>query len=531
MTTTDAQLRVFAYVNAEKTSLYRSIMSTFMKAKQQFCLHMRSQELESLLISVERVFPQSASDIAPALVQLCDWGNLEAHPDTADVATVEDFYRPRYLYQLTVEGEAAERALALFDEILRQPGELQTAALTDIRNLLAELDLHARATPLDEAKIHLVLKTLCSRFDELTSKAQLFMASLQRTIDLHGLSVEAFLAYKNTLIDYIERFIGQLVIVSSDIADALQHIAHHEIARLIESAARHELVDRVSASEADLLDARRAWERKWDGLCAWFIQLPGRQSQAEILRGRARSSIPALLSTAAALNERRAARSDRVTDLRTLARWFAQTESDRDRHCLARAAFALGPSRHLAIDEATLADREESPVPANTSWLNAPSVRISLRLRRTGRYRRKGRLNTVIDRKREKALLSRLAAEEAAQIDAARRHLSKAGRIRLSDLGKLDALEFGLFLDLLGAALSRKVRKDETVRATSADGTLEIIMEPTGGDARATIVTSLGIFSGPDHFTTILSTHVTEAVSSADHFRGGAETPAQEATP
>ena len=45
-------------------------------------------------------------------------GTSKSHPDTADVATVEEFYRPRYLFQLTAEGEAAERAIAFYDEML-----------------------------------------------------------------------------------------------------------------------------------------------------------------------------------------------------------------------------------------------------------------------------------------------------------------------------------------------------------------------------------------------------------------------------
>ena len=52
---------------------------------------------------------------------------------------MEDFYRPRYLYQLSAEGEAMERALSIFVKALQQPGELQALALHDIRDQLQEL--------------------------------------------------------------------------------------------------------------------------------------------------------------------------------------------------------------------------------------------------------------------------------------------------------------------------------------------------------------------------------------------------------
>jgi Protein of unknown function (DUF2397) len=48
-------------------------------------------------------------------------------------------HRPRYLYQLTPEGEAAELALAAYDKALGNHGELQSVALEDIRLRLRSL--------------------------------------------------------------------------------------------------------------------------------------------------------------------------------------------------------------------------------------------------------------------------------------------------------------------------------------------------------------------------------------------------------
>ena len=56
------------------------------------------------------------------------WRELVANRG-ADLTTmrdaVEDFYRPRHLYQLTAEGEAAERAIEFFEGALKKPGELR----------------------------------------------------------------------------------------------------------------------------------------------------------------------------------------------------------------------------------------------------------------------------------------------------------------------------------------------------------------------------------------------------------------------
>jgi uncharacterized protein (TIGR02677 family) len=285
------RLKVFAYLNVEHAPLYRAVMRTFMEAKERFSLHLRPHDIQAALSISESSAPD-APPIDAALQQLSEWGNLERHPDTADVATVEEFYRPRYLYQLSLEGEAAERAIAFYTEEIHRPGQLQTAALSDIRVQLDELaELAAAVTP-DEGKVHRTLASLRDRFEELTSRAQAFIGSLQRSIDLHGANVSAFLSYKDTLINYLERFIGELRLATADIADTLERIDVHGVDRLLEMAANREVLDTIGATEESRATALSRWTMRWSGLRSWFLGRPGMPSQAEVLRSRARSAIP-----------------------------------------------------------------------------------------------------------------------------------------------------------------------------------------------------------------------------------------------
>ena len=498
---------VFSHLSAEKATLYRAILRVFMQAKTSFALHLRPADVRAALQDDGLLDESDAGSIDVALTQLCEWRNLESHRDTADVTTIEEFYRPRFLYQLTVEGEAAERALVLFFETLIQPGELQATALSDIRQYLGELSKLAENESVDANVIHPVLHLLTTRFEQLTARAQTFLRGLQRTIDLHGISVETFLSYKQTLIDYLERFIGELVISTHEVADRLREIEKHDVARLLEAAARRDVVDALE-HEKDwrLVEARGLWSARWSGLRGWFIGDAGRQSQAEVLRGRARSAIPALLTAVARINDRRIARSDRVADFQNLARWFAETPSEGDAHRLWRAAFGLSAARHLRINEDTLEERDQNPVSPQTSWLNAEPLQISPRVRQSGRSVAKGPAKSVIDRSKEKELLARLAQEEAQQIAAAQERLATGQRLRLSDFGVLKTTaELELFLDLLGESLALKLRATDPVVAHSTDGSLRIELEPTGDGVEAEIPTSDGVLCGEDHYVTITS--------------------------
>ncbi|MGH8018752.1 MAG: TIGR02677 family protein [Opitutaceae bacterium] len=498
----------FAHLNAPNAPLYRAILGVFVAERARFAIALRPSEIAAGLAAAHADDPASSTPLAEienALRQLKDWGNLDDSPDTAEAATIEEFYRDRRLYQLSAAGEAAEQALSVFDEYLHRPGELQTTALHDILELLDALLPRLADDPPDDAKLHHALSALAARSEELTSRAQSFMRGLQRTVDLHGISVDAFLAYKERLIDYLEKFIGELVVATNRIAEALLQLETCGIALAFAAAARREQVDALESTPGHRDAAEARWRERWTGLRRWFIGEGGRPSQAELLRARARSAIPALLTAVTQINDRRASRADRAADFMALARWFAEAPDDAAAHRLWRAAFALSPARHLRVNEETLAARAQQPELPRTSWLEATPMWISPRLRQTGRAAIRGAAQPTIDRSRDKARLAVLAREQMDELARARERLLHGGRHRLAEIGPLRRAEFRLFLDLLGAALARRAPGTGGIEAISAGGSLRVRLEPVPEGEFVPLETADGIFFGRDHWVTIAS--------------------------
>ena len=102
----------------------------------------------------------------------------------------------------------------------------------------------------------------------------------------------------------------------------------------------------------------------------------------------------------------------RVTDLRTLARWFAQAGSEAEAHRLWRAAFGLSPARRLRVDADTQDVWQSVGASANTPWAAAPPLHV-----------RRGRPENVADHSAEKSFLAaelfRLALLDAAPHEVA----------------------------------------------------------------------------------------------------------------
>lgn len=494
----------FTHLTVPNTALYRKVLRVFTEAKERFAVHLRPEDVYAAQAASER--PLDLDALTKALDSLADWGNLRADPDTARVTTPEDFYRKRFIYQLTQAGEAAEAALGTYDAALGRRGELQAVALHDIVGQLRVLLVMAAQDEPDPAKTHLTLVALTERFSALADNARAFMGSLQRTIDLHGVEVDAFLAYKDRLIQYLERFIQDLITLGGRIASLIGMLTEQgRVDPLLRLAAAREAVDAAPGEAEQAEDqAYRRWQVRWRGLTEWFVSEEGRESQAGLLRRRALGSIPQLLSVVRQLNDRRAGRSDRSADFRVLARWFAEAPDDEARHRLWRVAFGLHPARHLTVDADTLEARTADPVAATTSWRKSEPVRISPQLRRTGSYERRGKPRRVADRTEARRQLAELAARQVEQTALARAALATGGETRLSRLGELDPVAFALFLRLLGDALSTWRPGMTRTVATSSDGSLEIRLTALDDSTRAEIRTPGGVFRGPDHLVEIV---------------------------
>jgi uncharacterized protein (TIGR02677 family) len=489
----------FTHLGVPNADLYRGLLRTFARAKERFIVHLRPEDVAAdLRIGADEQLIQ-------ALEQLVLWGNLRADVDTSRVTTVEDFHRKRCLYQLTGAGQAAEQAIAFYEEAIGRRGQLQSVALADIADRLRSLLALAADRDPDPAKVHLLLLSVAERFSSLADNAQAFMSALRRAIDFSDGDVDGFLAYKERLIDYINRFIADLANSGAQIAvllSGLEAVGHD---RLLELAARREAADAIPEGEDSTESLSRAekqaldsWRNRWRGLDDWFTSRDeARPSQARLLRHAAVTAIKQLIDAVGLLNERRSGRSDRSADFRTLARWFAQAPDDDAAHRLWRAAFGLCPARHLSITDET-ADAWQN-LPTGTAWRDAPPIRISPQLRKTGAYERRGKPNQVRDRSAEREFLRMRTQREAAETAAARQRLATAGPTLLSDLGVLDPGAFRLFLALLGDALAVRAPGDTEVKTVTSDGTLEVRLSLVPDGGTATIRTADGTLEGPEH--------------------------------
>ena len=103
----------------------------------------------------------------------------------------------------------------------------------------------------------------------------------------------------------------------------------------------------------------------------------------------------------------------------------------------------------------------------------------------------------------EKREVSQIVFPNMDEATAARARLATGRPLRLSELGVLEAQEFGLFLTLLGEALAEQAGPDAAIERSTGDGLFIVRLEPLGPGTHAVIETPAGTFAGRDHRLTV----------------------------
>ncbi len=477
------RLRVFAYTVESLAPVYRSIMAAFTGGKARFRIHFRPDQVAAELErrGLRPELPEGG--LERALDQLVLWGNLRRIHDTGRVATLEDFRRRHFLYQLTPAGEAAERAVGAVVDVLRESGSLQTVMLGAIAKNLGILLAELRADELrtDEPRPQTLYEALFNVFQQfraLTENASIFLGRLHEAIDASDVRRQAFLLYKEAVIAYLDDFLRELSEIAPRITRTLGEIGEADARRLATLAAE---ADPAPAFDGPCDVAGRLLGQ-WRAVAAWFLGTPGQPPTLEMLRGAARSAIRRILMVLDRIHEKRFRRANRTADLEKLAAWFEDETLVPDAHALFHDAFGLFSARHLGAT-----GEDSDSLQPSRGWAEAAPVELAPALRESGRRTATGRAPRIVD---HGAARRRLREEHQRLRRRRQRALERfAGRgpLRFDELPVLAGDELDLLLELLDRLLSKPADDDGVRRTRSRDGRLALALsEPE--DLRPAIV-------------------------------------------
>lgn len=493
------RIPLFSYTVESLAPLYRAVMRLFYEAKARYRIQFRPEEIaQEIRRSGGAGEALSEVGIDRALDQLVEWGNLRRSHDTGRVATLEDFRRRHFVYQMTTAGEAAERAVGEVVEALGRSGSLQRVMLgTILRNLIEIREELGREGPRPE-RLFEHLFNVTEQFRTLTDNASAFLARLHEAIDRGEVHAEAFLVYKQAVLEYLEQFLGELSETAPQITREIQAVEAVGVERLASLAAEAD----SAPTPLGVRNPAEELARKWRGIAAWFVGDGREPATVELLRAAARGAINRILLVLERLHEKRFRRLSRATDLLRLAGRFDRLggeEGGGERaHRLFQSAFGLFGARHLG---GLLED--PGRVRPGTSWWEAPPVPVAPALRETGRSGSAGRTAQIVDYSRAKRLLAERHSREREAQSAALSRFAGRGPLVLAELPPLSPDEFALLLSFLDRLLSVSPGPEGRREARSRDGRLRLRLEEPEPGSLAVLTTETGCLTLPDFVLTV----------------------------
>lgn len=492
------------FATTERHELYVAVMCVFDDA----AVLSPAMTFDQVRVGLDRAgwdHPLEDVQLQQTLDALTKWRLLDVTQNhAARYATPEEFERKNLQWSLTGYGQAAVAGVLHALDALAQSVSLQPAVIDAIADGLAEICALSEATPVEVPRIATRLAEVEGHLASLVTNVRQFNTQLQRLLREDATSNEVFEEVKRRTVTYLKEYVDGVERPARRVATHVQRVNEIGVALVFDYALQGANLAPVAGADPSVAwRAERA--KRWDALCVWFAPVDADEPRIASLVVVARHAILQLLRVLERRWESRRRSASIADDFRALARWFRDAIDDDEAHRLYVVAFGLWSARHAHLR----ADGVDE-VASTTSWTAAPPVLVAPALRTTGTLTNRGRVASVRDPKAVRARRQREQAEAFLREERTRESLRTSGRVRLSTFSGVDAAAFTELLLLLSEALSASLAADGTRRATSTDGSVEIVLLAPVDGRRAHLETEHGRLSAPDYEVEINST-MTEA--------------------
>ena len=457
------------YFNAINVGRYRCVMRYFYQQHQRLRYWLRPEEVYRGVRAYGLLEDYSLEQCQKDLDQLVEWKNLIPRHDGGRSASVEEYLRKKFRYQMTPYAVEIERLVEGLEKVRGYGGSLEPTLLENIaRNLRAMVAKEAGGY--EEGEAARLWKAVYDDFRQLTQEAADYIASLQSSKAEELMMSEAFLAYKDSLSLRLRNFVQGLQVHGLKIEGLLGQITPEvRVGFLIKVLADWSKLPQLDEI-LDPEEERGRLEQEWDSLVRWFVGEGRESSDMIFLEQATKDTIAKIVRCALRIQEKQRSGVSRKRELDYLGRWFFGLSSLEEAHELAAYSFGLYRTRHFqGVDHKGTDSADVS------MWDAAPNIR-SLHSRSRSR-RRDGGTQAMQSfsgqqEQAKKAFLERSLVEEA----VLRAYVGQ-GRLTLSELEVAPTTLRYQLLQWIGKCMGNRSR---TIR--TADGVEIKLLAPPQGE-------------------------------------------------
>lgn len=418
------------YVNVDNTPRYRAIMRFLYQEYQRLNYWLKPEEVYEGISRWGLFEGYTLEECKIDLERLVEWKNLTSRHDGGRAVSVDDYLRKKFQYLLTPYSIEIERLLEELESVRGYGGSLEPTLFEVIDKQLSKI--RSQATNYESGQALSLWNELFESFRSLHQTSVDYIASLHAAKAEELMHTKTFLIYKETLEDYLKKFVKALQRKGYRIEGKINSITvtmrDFFIEAVIEDVLHKPRLEEVSSRE-ELLGE---FLEEWDHLKRWFTGYGGSPSELSLLEQASKEAIVRIVRCALRIQERRNSGISRKKELDHLGRWFYYTNEIENAHRLAAVTFGLFKTRHLQGEDLRETDRSDISM-----WQEKPMVR-PLRSRSTKRVGRQDSESIPDNTKKRKEVRAKVL-EEQREILCWLQEVVKRGSIRICEMGSVSS--------------------------------------------------------------------------------------------
>lgn len=335
------------YLTAENCWRYRPILRYFFLQYEKIRYWMYKEEVFEALKSHAYFETYSMEQCKQDLDVLVGWGNLVPVQDTSRASTVEEFKNKQFRYQLSEYSVEIERLTIRLENIFVEGASLEPTLFERIKDEVLKINVIANE---DMKNVGIWWRDLNTDFKRLNQNYQDYMRSFHSLRAEELMKTREFIAYKDSIIEYLREFVKGLQRNAHIIEDALRNLPEETIKKLLNKAFENEKsIPRIDSEITDSMLFDNITGR-WESFRDWFLGANSRESEVVRLLEITNDIIRKITRYASQIAESRNSAANRKEEYKKLCEMFLVCENIDEAHKLSSMAFGIFNTRHIKGD-------------------------------------------------------------------------------------------------------------------------------------------------------------------------------------
>lgn len=440
------QLTEVKYLSVENTERYRPIMRYFFKNYEKLQYWLYKEDVYNALKG-NAIFSDYTLDLCEQdLLKLTEWGNLSNIQDTSNVNTVEEFKNRKFRYQLTEYAIEIERMVSRLETLSVEKSSLEPKLFEKLRLLLTDINKLE-----DLSDINSCFEEINETFTKLNNNYKDFLKMFHEAKSEELMKSEAFLIYKDKVVEYLQNFLSGFQINEIKIREILNNYPSDFEEILISKIMFYKKNQPILEPNFDFEYLEEVLRGKWRSVIKWFSDSRYEESETERLKRAINNIINKITKYVVSIVEVNT-NVNRMEEYRHILSLFLNAETLEDSEKLSTVVFGIDKVKHFSN-----LDIQNESISINPKDLNSTFIELKSHSRLMREKTTKVQVENKFYEKEEQ--LKQILIEKEKKSKLLKKYIEN-GTIIIKDLKSVEPFERKFILDLITRGINKSEAKN-----------------------------------------------------------------------